>query len=115
MYVRWKKRMRSRRHRPTGEHMLTAILVESRRVDGKPRQHILAYLGTISERYTAAYYHQLDFWTSANLHIDSLNLDSETVTRLRSTLERIVPVPTPQSQAEAAKHLAVLTNQGRQV
>lgn len=105
MYVRWKKRMRSRRHRPTGEHMLTAMLVVSKRIDGKPRQHILAYLGTISERHTTAYYHQLDFWTSAVPHINSLNLDAETVARLRANLERTVPFPTPASRAEAVKNL----------
>lgn len=52
MYVKWKKRAMTRtdRHRGRyciGAHALTAVLVESRRVDGKSRQRFLAYLGTI--------------------------------------------------------------------
>ena len=52
MYVRWKKRERSRRGWHTEPpQLLTAVLVESRRVDGKPRQRTVAYLGSIRSDY----------------------------------------------------------------
>ncbi len=52
MYVKWKKRTMTRTNRyrgrfSIGAHALSASLVECRRVDGKPRQRFLAYLGTI--------------------------------------------------------------------
>jgi hypothetical protein len=40
MFVRWKK---------SGKHSFAAVLVESRRVDGKPRQRIVKHLATIYE------------------------------------------------------------------
>ncbi len=52
MYVKWKKRTMTRTDRyrgrfSIGAHALSASLVECRRVNGKPRQFFLAYLGTI--------------------------------------------------------------------
>ena len=52
MYVRWKKRPMTRTQRSCGQHRigghsLTAVLVESRRVAGSPRQRFVAYLGVI--------------------------------------------------------------------
>jgi hypothetical protein len=52
MYVRWKKRDMTRTGRFSGRyhigaHALTAVLVESRRVNGSPRQRFVAHLGTI--------------------------------------------------------------------
>ena len=52
MYVRWLKRDLTRTTRIHGRfgiggHALSAVLVESRRVAGKPRQRFVAHLGTI--------------------------------------------------------------------
>lgn len=52
MYVRWKKRQMTRTKRLTGRHeigahALTGVLVDSRRVNGSPRQRFVAHLGTI--------------------------------------------------------------------
>jgi hypothetical protein len=51
MYVRWKKRSMTRTDRYRGRcrigaHALAAVLVESRRVNGSPRQRF-AHLGTV--------------------------------------------------------------------
>ena len=110
MYVRWKKRMRTKRHRPTGEHTLTAVLVTSQRVDGRPRQRIVAYLGSIGEHRTGFYWHQFDFWKSAAQHVDQLGLDAETVARIREDLAQVVPVPTAEGATQAAKQLEELTS-----
>ena len=109
MYVRWKKRARTRRHRPTGEHTLTAVLVTSQRVDGRPRQRIVAYLGSIGEHHTSVYWHQVDFWKSAAQHLEQLDLDADTATRIREQLAQIVPVPTAEGRAQAARQLEDVT------
>src|SRR5215212_3071477 len=51
VFVRW-KRTRLKRDRygsKAGEEILRAVVVESRRVGGKPRQRVVRYLGTIRE------------------------------------------------------------------
>ena len=52
MYVRWKKREMTRAlrysgRRDIGAFALTAVLVECRRVGGRPRQRFVAHLGTV--------------------------------------------------------------------
>ena len=52
MYVRWKKRQMTRTDRHRGRyhldtHALTAVLVESRRDAGRPRQRFVAHLATM--------------------------------------------------------------------
>ncbi len=52
MYARWKKRQMTRTERgrgpcPTGAHALACVLVECRRVNGRPRQKFVARLGTL--------------------------------------------------------------------
>lgn len=52
MYVRWKKRPLTRTGRFRGRcligaHALSAVLVESQRVNGSPRQRFVAHLGTV--------------------------------------------------------------------
>jgi hypothetical protein len=52
VYVKWKKRTMTRTDRyrgrfSIGAHALSAVLVECRRVYGKPHQRFLAHLGTI--------------------------------------------------------------------
>ena len=52
MYVRWRKRTMTRTNRyrgrfSIGTHALSAVLVECRRVEGKPHRRYIAQLGTI--------------------------------------------------------------------
>jgi hypothetical protein len=54
MYLRWQSRRRERyhgfaRYGNPGDITWAAVLVESVRVDGKPRQRHIAYLGSFSE------------------------------------------------------------------
>jgi hypothetical protein len=45
MYIRWQLRTKA-----NGDVQHRAVLVESARVDGKPRQQLIAYLGSYSEQ-----------------------------------------------------------------
>jgi hypothetical protein len=51
MFLRWKRRRlkRYRRGCQAGEEILSAVIVESRRVDGQPRQRVVRYIGSIRE------------------------------------------------------------------
>jgi ClpX C4-type zinc finger len=55
MYVRWQPRTKAERYRPKGrpgtDTHWSAILVESKRIDGKPTQQHIAYLGSYSENH----------------------------------------------------------------
>ena len=71
MFVRWKRRPLRRRRpwSPPDEHALYAVLVESRRVDGRPRQRVVRYLGAIKEgqlRYPLSVDH---FWQTVDRNL----------------------------------------------
>lgn len=71
MYVRWRRKQRVDRHK-LGP-LLCAELVESRRVDGAPRQRILAYLGGIREgRIEVALGRHINFWRGVTRRLDDL-------------------------------------------
>jgi len=77
MFVRWQKRKRADgrnlrwswveslslevRHDREGD-LLVASLVESIRIDGKPRQRVVGYLGSIRENLVTDPQAQRDFW-----------------------------------------------------
>jgi hypothetical protein len=66
MYVQWKSRKlnKNTRWRKRGDVHWRAILVENVRVDGKPTQWHIAYLGGITERNIAHEKpaHRIYFW-----------------------------------------------------
>ncbi len=71
MFVRWKRRPLRRRHpwSPPDEHALYAVLVVARRVDGRPRQRVVRYLGAIKEgqlRYPLSVDH---FWQTVDRNL----------------------------------------------
>jgi len=102
MYVRWKRRAlkNGRRYHPD-PHLLSAYLVESRRVDGKPRQRILAYLGSINERFLDATWQQRNFWLTASQKLEALDLSKEERAAIDARLQAVVPRLT-QDELEAA-------------
>ena len=108
MYVRWKKRVMTRRHCPTGKTALTAVLVENRRVDGKPRQRLVSYLGTIRQDGLTSPYHQLGFWGTADRHLAALALDNATRERIERSLLGVVPRPTHEALQRGQEHLRQL-------
>ena len=65
MFVRWKRRPMSRGKRLTGEKALSAVLVVSARVDGRPRQRVIGHLATIQEHGIPHYWHRVGFWEAA--------------------------------------------------
>ena len=93
------RRERSRRHRPAGSHSLLAYLVESKRVDGVPRQRTVAYFGTIWSKMITAHYHRHDFWVTADAALAKLKLSTERRSALEAKLAAVVPRPSAASRA----------------
>ena len=104
MYVRWQLRPRKRRG---GSPLLVAVLVESRRVDGRPRQRNVAYLGGIRERHvgkTAREHNR--FWAGVDARLDELGLDAVTRASIEARVAARVPRVTDENQAVFAAEAA---------
>ena len=70
MYVRWQSRARKRRG---GSPLLTAVLVECRRINHKPRQRTVAYLGSIREGcIESTLARHVKFWLGVTGRLDQL-------------------------------------------
>ena len=97
MYVKWQRRSRKR----GGDYpLLTAVLVESRRVDGKPRQNHVAYLASIRERSIGEPGRAHDgFWASVEANLDALELDNETRMKIEASIAERVPRMTAETRA----------------
>ena len=100
MFVRWQRR-RLKRYRQgcdAGEEVLSAVVVESRRVDGKPRQKMIRYLGTVRESdITRPRPMSLDrFWTRVDGALDELGIHGAARLVMESTVKARVPRPDPE-------------------
>jgi ribosomal protein L32E len=103
MYVRWNRRKRIKEgwRKKKGDY-LSAVLVESCRIDGKPRQKTIKHLGSIGEDRLDRVYDRKCFWDKAERNMDSLNLQPDNRHKVIVGLEKIVPKP---SDADIAKDL----------
>jgi len=108
MYVRWQRRARSKRRAygmPEGRAvLLVAHIVESTRIEGKPRQHTVAYLGSIREDFCSADahpYRRARFWKEISAKLDALNLPSDTRNQIEAKLGAKVERPDPDTAAKA--------------
>ncbi len=98
MYVRWQRRLRKK---CGGSPLLTAALVENRRVDGKPRQRVMAYLAGIREKFIGEREKEhRQFWRKVDERLDDLGLDPATRTRIEGNIEARVARVTAENQAE---------------
>lgn len=93
MFVRWKK---SPLKKKPGGVLLYASLVESLRIDGKPRQRTIAYLGSIAEADTLPGGRDVMvgvFWRAVRKRLAALALDEATADAILGKLAERVPVP----------------------
>ena len=107
MFIRWK----TRRGKALGDHLtLTAVLLESHRIDGQPRQKYVARLGTLRvldellpyqdpDEYTrvdggiAHIARVIWFWNGLTEQLDALDL-REQRQAIESQIASRVPKPT---------------------
>jgi hypothetical protein len=109
MYIRWKRCARRR----TADVTLKAFVVQSVRVQGRPRQRILGYLGAIRQRYQQTPAHRQRFWQQVAPRLTALQMDPGMREALETDLARVVPQLTPadlatlEAQRAALYHLTV--------
>ena len=88
MYVRWQRRTRKRRPRSP---LLVAVLVECRRVDGKPRQNVVGYLAGIGEQLVGEREREhREFWAKVDKRLDELGVDGDTRAKIEASIDRRV-------------------------
>jgi hypothetical protein len=113
MFVRWKRRKRiakdpftfGRKH--VAKTDLSAVLVRCERLDGKPRQRIVAYLGTIQEGYLKGEHSAAReyFWENADRRLSSLGLAKTERQEIEAALVARVPRPTAEEVEERKRFL----------
>ena len=109
MYVRWQRKKRVDR-RGQGP-LLCAVLVESRRVEGEPRQRTVAYLGGIREGCVESKLaHHVHFWQNVTQRLDQLgdDLGPGKRERVEEVIAKRVRRVTDAERAELDKMLANL-------
>ena len=107
MYVRWKRRVRAHKPKRVGNWMRDAApphvtraaqLVEMRRVNGQPRQRVVAHLATIDEAAMVSFDSRRTFWDVIRERLDQLRragvIDETQQDKIVATLARTVPHPT---------------------
>ena len=111
MYVRWQRRTRKQlswHHNHASPVLLTASLVESRPIDGKPRQHTVAYLGSIRERFLGEPGERRWFWRKVAPRLDALALSPDEREMIEASVARMVTRPTAEEEAESGARLREL-------
>lgn len=104
MFLRW--RQRPLRRQP--DSTLEAVLVQSVRVGGQPRQQTVGYLASIRVQYRTAPAHRQAFWRSVERRLAVLDLPQATRQTLEAQLAQQVPRPTPEELAQLATQRAAL-------
>src|SRR5687768_11322284 len=101
MFVKWKRRPvganRSYGGSPYNEQHLIAVLVRSERVDGKPRQKLVKYLGTIRDSYI-----EPGSITNEYVRARAINAKEWFWRRVSSVLAETEMTPSERERAEAA-------------
>jgi hypothetical protein len=113
MYVRWKRQLRSGGLNG-GHTSLTAVVVRSERVEGRPRQRIVCYLATIREDRISEGVDLVRFWESVRSHLAAAVPDQETKAHLSAQVAAHVPLPSLDDETRAAKALQQKTKALRQ-
>lgn len=98
MFVRWQLRARKRRG---GSPLLTALLVECRRIDREPRQRVVAYLAGIRARDVGENARKHDgFWERVDARLDEFAVNADTRARIEAQIAPRVPRVTDENRAQ---------------
>ena len=124
MFVGWQSRQRARPAfgqtiRPPGREVLraktrkpdvhwAAILVEAVRIDGRPKQQHVAYLGGITDSAIEILPQRCYFWESVTKHLDQIanRLSPDQRQGIETAIARRVPLPTPVEFVRALEKVA---------
>ena len=113
MFVRWQSRERNRSQfgrYGEGDIRWMAVLAETKRVDGKPQQRHIAYLGGITDSAMKIDAQRCHFWDHVSARLDALGNQITPTDRkkVEAAIAKKVPRPTPAQYKDAARHSARL-------
>ena len=102
MFVRWKHRpaKRIKSWSAPDERIRYAVLVESRRVDGKPRQRVIRHLAAIRDGDLQHPMTVDRFWTQIDDALDELGINGGPRLAMETAIGARVPRPDPEALAE---------------
>lgn len=107
MYVQWQSRKlnKNTRWRKRGDVHWRAILIKNVRVDGKPTQRRIAYLGGITERNIAHEKpaHRIYFWNGVKQKLAVLNFSAKERTTIMQMIAKRVPRVTSRQYQQRAR------------
>ena len=106
MFIRWIER--PSKTPGYDETALSLILAETRRIDGKPRQRHIAYLGGITDEQIANLVSRCYFWDSVNAAFHKLGnqVTADDRQRFEKAIAARVPRPLPAAYEKAARQTA---------
>ena len=115
MYIRWKTKARQdaiELNRESPDYfkrkpatLYTAYLVESKRINGKPRQRT-TYLACIQYWHIEQPWRRLEFWKKVEKNIAPLNPTPDLIAMVKTKLQERVPIPAKQQIEEANRETA---------
>lgn len=97
MFIRWKRRKKKKfgrygapRARGEKGDSLYCVLVESKRLNGSPRQKTICYLGSVDEGDRERLCVRVNFWDRLLRCLDQLQIDPAERTKIEASIERVV-------------------------
>jgi hypothetical protein len=103
MFIRWQYKEIIPKWGKEPETRLVATVAESTRIDGKPHQRHIAYLGRYWPRYGTR--GRGWFWQKADAKLDKLNLTPADRRKLENALTLKLPRPTKRELEAAEREL----------
>jgi len=102
MFIRWHKRQRQPQSGKKTDVHWGAALTETTRIDGKPRQRHVAYLGSFTEHGIKSMHQRCLFWDRVNERLQAVSnrLTEEQRNRIVAEIASRVPVPTRAEHAQ---------------
>ena len=99
MFVRWKTSIRKTRWR--SDILLSAVLVESRREGGRPRQKFIRHLGSVRQSSLGLVLATGSFWKRVDQSLGALDLSPEERRAIEARIALRVPRPEPEALEQA--------------
>jgi hypothetical protein len=78
MFIRWNRKLLAQSNplEPM-RYLLSAVLVESHRENGKPRQRVLKYLASIQEDHLESREHRARFWETVEEQLSGFEAEDK--------------------------------------
>lgn len=110
MFVRWKKRMSTIHWQKDTHYTLSAYIVESKRIDGKPRQKVIAFLGSIKSVALQPHlaFIRVSFYRRIKEKFDELGIKEQDIQKFTRELAEKVPFPTAEEMQDHKRQMAEL-------